>query len=79
MDWEQTAETGLVPAFKRCLRCTQPADFEGASQLVSANREEAEQMITAIASLDDIIAGGFFELINNKANHVKILIEVGGE
>ena len=54
-------------------------DFEGASRLVAANSEEAEKMITGIIPLDDIVSGGFLELVNNKANHVKILIEITKE
>ena len=59
--------------------CYTREDFEGASQLVAANKVEAEKMITAITPLDNVIDGGFTELINNKANHIKILIEVKGE
>ena len=56
--------------------CYTREDFEGASQLVAANMQEAEKMITSVVSLDDIVAGGFLELINNKAKHIKILIKV---
>ncbi|KAK3722986.1 hypothetical protein LTR37_002132 [Vermiconidia calcicola] len=59
--------------------CYTREDFEGASQLVAGNSEEAEKMITSITALDDIVKGGFLELINNKANHVKILIEINKE
>lgn len=57
--------------------CYTREDFEGASQLVAANVKEAEKMVTAITPLDEIVKGGFLELINNKARHVKILIDVG--
>ena len=46
--------------------CYTQEDFEGASQLVAANMQEVERMITAITPLNDIVDGGFLELINNK-------------
>ena len=59
--------------------CYTQEDFEGAAQLVASNMADAEKMITAVTPLDNVIKGGFLELINNKANHVKILIEVAKE
>jgi len=35
----------------------------------------AEQLITLVVSLNDVLIGGFMELINNKSKHVKILIQ----
>ena len=59
--------------------CYTREDFEGAANLVASNRDEASKMITAITPLDNIVQGGFLELVNNKAEHVKILIEVEKE
>jgi threonine dehydrogenase-like Zn-dependent dehydrogenase len=37
-----------------------------------------EKMITRKISLEDLVESGFKALINDKENHVKILVEVGG-
>jgi hypothetical protein len=36
------------------------------------------KMITSKISLEDLVEGGIKALINDKENHVKILVEVGG-
>lgn len=33
-------------------------------------------MITAKITLEDVVESGFMELIHNKENHVKILVEI---
>jgi threonine dehydrogenase-like Zn-dependent dehydrogenase len=33
-----------------------------------------EKMVTSRVSLEDVVAGGFEELVNNKDDHIKILI-----
>jgi (R,R)-butanediol dehydrogenase/meso-butanediol dehydrogenase/diacetyl reductase len=59
--------------------CYTKADFEEVVQILSERGDEAEKLITSVVPLANVIDGGFKELIENTANHVKILIEVNGE
>ena len=55
--------------------CYLYSDFEEVLAAMASHRIPFEQMITSVVPLDDIIKGGFMELLNNKAQHVKILIQ----
>jgi (R,R)-butanediol dehydrogenase / meso-butanediol dehydrogenase / diacetyl reductase len=55
--------------------CYTNKDFKAIIDLLAENKLNAEQMITSIVPLSNIVDGGFRELINNKAEHVKILIQ----
>jgi (R,R)-butanediol dehydrogenase/meso-butanediol dehydrogenase/diacetyl reductase len=57
--------------------CYQNKDFEAVLQILAEGRFDAEDMITSIVPLSDVVDGGFGELINNKPAHVKILIKPG--
>ena len=59
--------------------CYTRQDFDDVVQVLSTNGAEAERLITSIIPLEQVIEGGFQELIKNTANHVKILVEVNGE
>ncbi len=50
-------------------------DFKATIDLVSSGAIEAMHLITAEISLEDIIEKGFIELIENKENHIKILVK----
>ena len=45
----------------------------------SCSREELEKFITAVVPLEKAVKDGFEEIVNNKASHNKILVEVAGE
>lgn len=57
--------------------CYTHRDFEAVLRILADAKVDAEQMITSIVPLSNIIDGGFRELIDNKAAHVKILIQPG--
>lgn len=50
-------------------------DWERVLDALEKGELPFEQMITAIVPLKDAVQGGFQELIRNKAEHVKILIQ----
>ncbi|OBT69320.1 hypothetical protein VE03_01191 [Pseudogymnoascus sp. 23342-1-I1] len=50
-------------------------DFEDVLEDVASEKMAAKDMITSIVPLEKAIHGGFLELIHNKAEHVKILIQ----
>ena len=52
-------------------------DFEAVMALLKEGILDAESMVTAVVPLSDAIKGGFEELVNNAAMHVKILIQPG--
>ncbi|KAK3074322.1 hypothetical protein LTR53_003312 [Teratosphaeriaceae sp. CCFEE 6253] len=56
--------------------CYTREDFEAVVEVLSKTGEEAEKLITSVVPLEQVIEGGFLELINNTASHVKILIKV---
>lgn len=56
-----------------------PRDFEEVMAFLSTHSEQAERLITSVVPLADAVQGGFHELINNAAAHVKILIEASGD
>lgn len=49
-------------------------DHEATIELLASGAVDAEQLITAKISLDDLVDGGFRQLIDNKVEHVKILV-----
>ncbi|EAW24587.1 2,3-butanediol dehydrogenase [Aspergillus fischeri NRRL 181] len=55
--------------------CYLRKDFEEVLSLLSSGRLPAEEMITSVVPLSNIIEGGFQELIVNKTKHVKMLIQ----
>jgi (R,R)-butanediol dehydrogenase/meso-butanediol dehydrogenase/diacetyl reductase len=50
-------------------------DFMGVCALLANGSISAEPMITGKIELDDIVAKGFEELVNNKDAHIKILVK----
>jgi len=50
-------------------------DFKEVIQAVSEGKIKCDDMCTARIGLDDLVEGGFKELINNKEVHVKILVD----
>lgn len=59
--------------------CYTREDFEKVIGVLSTAGGEAEKFITSVVPLENAIEGGFHELINNTADHVKILISVSGD
>ena len=55
--------------------CYTREDFEGVLAALASNAIPAERLITAVVPLSRAVEDGFLELINNKAKHVKILIQ----
>ncbi len=55
--------------------CYTNEDFEDVLQILATGKLAAEDMITSVVRLEEAVQGGFLELINNKAKHVKILIQ----
>jgi (R,R)-butanediol dehydrogenase / meso-butanediol dehydrogenase / diacetyl reductase len=50
-------------------------DFHAVLKVLAEGKIPAEQLITSVVPLSDVLNGGFMELINNKSKHVKILIQ----
>lgn len=67
----------LVMGEKRLMGgiCYTKEDFEEAVHVLSTRGEEAARLISSVVPLKDAIKGGFHELIDNTASHVKILIK----
>ncbi|KAH8781866.1 chaperonin 10-like protein [Hyaloscypha finlandica] len=55
--------------------CYTHEDFVDVLEVLASGRIRAEDMITSVVPLEKAVQGGFLELINNKAEHVKILIQ----
>jgi (R,R)-butanediol dehydrogenase/meso-butanediol dehydrogenase/diacetyl reductase len=55
--------------------CYTNEDFEDVLKVLASGSIPAEDMITSVVPLEKVVQGGFLELINNKAEHVKILIQ----
>ena len=51
-------------------------DFERVIQVLNTRAPDVERFITTIIPMEMAVEGGFLELVNNKAKHNKILIEV---
>lgn len=56
-----------------------PVDYEEVMALLSTHSEQAKKLITSVVPLSNAIEGGFHELVDNAAAHVKILIQASGE
>lgn len=54
--------------------CYTAEDYDAVIDMLKEGKIPAEEMITSVVPLSKAIEGGFLELINNKAAHVKILI-----
>ena len=54
-------------------------DFDRVLRVLSTRAADIEKFISAVVPLERAVDEGFSELVNNKAKHNKILIEVGGE
>ena len=52
-------------------------DFNMVLDVLASGKLSVEAMITSVVPLSEAVEGAFNELINNKENHVKILIEPG--
>jgi len=57
--------------------CYTNGDYEAVLDLIASGAIDAETLITSVVPLENVVEGGFLELINNKASHVKILIQPG--
>lgn len=57
--------------------CYTNEDFRQVLQAMASGKIPFEQMITSVVPLSNVVEGGFMELLNNKAQHVKILIQPG--
>jgi (R,R)-butanediol dehydrogenase/meso-butanediol dehydrogenase/diacetyl reductase len=55
--------------------CYTNEDFEDVLEALATGKLAADDMITSVVPLEKVVQGGFLELINNKAKHVKILIQ----
>ncbi|KAG8632158.1 hypothetical protein KVT40_001298 [Elsinoe batatas] len=55
--------------------CYTDDDFKEVIAVMASGKIPFEQMITSIVPLSKVVDGGFNELLNNKAQHVKILIQ----
>jgi (R,R)-butanediol dehydrogenase/meso-butanediol dehydrogenase/diacetyl reductase len=49
-------------------------DFNGVAALIANGAIKTAPLITGKIELDDIVKGGFDELVNNKANNIKIIV-----
>lgn len=56
-----------------------PEDFEEVMGILRTHAEQATKLVTSVVPLSQAIDGGFFELINNAASHVKILVQASGD
>lgn len=54
--------------------CYTSEDFATVVEALASGKLRAEEMITAIVPLSDVIGGAFEELISNKDRHIKILV-----
>ncbi|KAE8143816.1 chaperonin 10-like protein [Aspergillus pseudotamarii] len=50
-------------------------DFDVVIGMLAEGKLEAEQMITSIIPLSEVVKGGFEELVHNREAHIKILIK----
>jgi (R,R)-butanediol dehydrogenase/meso-butanediol dehydrogenase/diacetyl reductase len=55
--------------------CYTNEDFQAVIEAMESKKIPFDQMITAVVPLSNAVEGGFEELIRNKAEHVKILIQ----
>lgn len=55
------------------------ADFQKVIDLLGSRGKEIEAFITHVVPLENAVAGGFDELIQNRSKHNKILVEINPE
>jgi len=55
--------------------CYTSEDFHAVLKVLAEGKIPAEDLITSVVPLSSVLEGGFMELINNKSEHVKILIQ----
>ncbi|KIW87285.1 chlorophyll synthesis pathway protein BchC [Cladophialophora bantiana CBS 173.52] len=55
--------------------CYTNEDFVIALEAIRSGAVPADDFVTSVVPLEDIVQGGFMELIQNKEHHVKILIQ----
>ncbi|KAK5400793.1 hypothetical protein LTR06_011253 [Exophiala xenobiotica] len=55
--------------------CYTNEDFVIALEAIKSGAVPTDELVTSVVPLEDIVQGGFMELIHNKGNHVKILIQ----
>lgn len=56
-----------------------PEDFADTIAMVSDGRIDTSGLVTSRVELDDVVAGGFDELVAHKDRHVKILVRSPGD
>ena len=57
--------------------CYTPEDFADTIGMIQDGAIVTDGMITERIALDDVVAGGFDELVAHKDRHVKILVHSG--
>ncbi|EXJ85646.1 hypothetical protein A1O1_06012 [Capronia coronata CBS 617.96] len=78
--WEKPLVVDFWPFFLKEIKilsscCYNRQDFAEVMELMGKDEFKGyEQMVTSRISLEDVVAKGFDELINNKDDHIKILI-----
>jgi (R,R)-butanediol dehydrogenase / meso-butanediol dehydrogenase / diacetyl reductase len=55
--------------------CYTREDFERVIDALADGKIPFEEMITSVVPLNDVFEGGFKELINNRSQHIKILVQ----
>ncbi|ORA39164.1 2,3-butanediol dehydrogenase [Mycobacterium aquaticum] len=80
--WEDSApiDMGLLLSGERNLRsglCYAGDDYPAVIAALADERIEPSRMITARIALTDVVDHGFTELIDNKEQHIKILVRPG--
>lgn len=55
--------------------CYTNEDFQAVLEALATGTIKAEDLVTSVVPLEKAVEGGFMELINNKAQHIKILIQ----
>jgi len=80
--WETSApiDMGLLLGGERNLRsglCYAGNDYPAVIAALADNRIDPSAMITARIALTDVVDQGFTELIDNKEQHIKILVQPG--
>jgi threonine dehydrogenase-like Zn-dependent dehydrogenase len=60
------------------IACYAEGDFQEVMDAISDGRLKPQSMITKKIKLDQVESEGFHTLIHDKANQVKVLVEVAG-
>jgi len=76
--WGRKAEIDMIGLVMRELNLIGTAAYCGEHahviELLQQSKIPAEQFITGRIAVDDIVSGGFTELVENKGENVKILV-----